>query len=248
MPGSRAWWEASSEHPDALLAVGGELRPIARDRRLHVELAAVDQHEQAQGDEAFGAGEDHLQGVALPWPSRLRVGDPAPQVDDRLAVAAHRERRAKLAAVAQVLDEHVAHGLEAVGHVAVDQHLVRTGDRHVSLQPFTEPWSSAVTNWRWKIRKTTSVGRQDQQRAGAQQRDVGAPLALEGAEGAGHGALGGVVDEHDGEQELVPGPQEQQDRQRRDRRHGQRHVDAPEQLPGVGAVDPRRPRRARRAR
>ena len=38
---------------------------------------------------------------------------------------------------------------------------------------------------------------QDQQRSGAQQRDVGAPLALEGAERAGHRPLRRVVDEHD---------------------------------------------------
>ena len=41
-----------------------------------------------------------------------------------------------------------------------------------AVQPFSEPWSRAEMNWRWKSRKTISVGRQDQQRPGAQQRDV----------------------------------------------------------------------------
>src|SRR5665647_672168 len=79
---------------------------------------------------------------------------------------------------------------------------------------------------------------EDEQGSGAQQWDVGAPLPLEGAQGSGHRALGGVVDEDDGEQELVPGPQEEQDRQRGQRRHRQRDVDPPEELPQVRPVDP----------
>ncbi len=63
-------------------------------------------------------------------------------------------------------------------------------------QPFTAPCSSAATNWRWKIRKMAMVGGEDQQRAGAEQRDIGAPLALEGAEGAGHGALQRILHQH----------------------------------------------------
>jgi hypothetical protein len=39
-------------------------------------------------------------------------------------------------------------------------------------------------------------------------------------------------------EQVVPGPHELEDRQRRDRREGQRQVDAAEDLPRVRAVDP----------
>ena len=67
--------------------------------------------------------------------------------------------------------------------------------------------------------------REDQQRPGGEQRNVGAPLSLERAERAGHRPLRRVVDEHDREQELVPGPDREEDPERRERGPGQRNVD-----------------------
>ena len=95
-------------------------------------------------------------------------------------------------------------------------------------------------NWRWKIRNTIRVGREDQQRAGAQQRDVRRVVTLERAERAGHRPLGRVLDEDDGSRNWFHVHTEQQDRERRDRRPGERDVDPPEQLPGARAVDPGR--------
>ena len=43
---------------DRLLAVRGELGPVARDRRVDVELAAIDQHVRAQRGDRLGGRED----------------------------------------------------------------------------------------------------------------------------------------------------------------------------------------------
>ena len=64
---------------------------------------------------------------------------------------------------------------------------------------------------------------------GAEERDVGRVVALERAERAGHGALCRVLHEHQGQEELVPGPDGHEDAQRRERRAGKRHVDPPEE-------------------
>ncbi len=49
-----------------LLAVGGELRPVRRDRGVHVQLAALDQHQRGQAGDGLGGGPDVGDGVARP--------------------------------------------------------------------------------------------------------------------------------------------------------------------------------------
>ena len=146
------------------------------------------------------------------------------------------EAGAEVASGGEVVGEHVRE--QAVARLGVSVEM-RCGQE---VYPFTEPWSSAVMNWRWKMRKTISVGREDEQRAGAQQRDVGAPLALEGAERAGHGALGGVSTSTMARRNWFQ--VQRNSRIASDEIAGarERHVDAPEQLPGAGAVDLGRPR------
>ena len=76
-PGSPAGVGDDLAH-DASLAVG-EPGPVARDRRVELEHAPLDQHQQAHGDEPLGAGEDQLERVALPRRPRPVVGDRHPR-------------------------------------------------------------------------------------------------------------------------------------------------------------------------
>ena len=99
-------------HGDRVLAVLRELRPVRRDRRVEVELAARDEHVRAQRGGALGARPDHADRVAFPRPPGRGVGAPAPEVDDRLAVERHADGGADLAALGEVAFERVADRLE----------------------------------------------------------------------------------------------------------------------------------------
>src|SRR5205085_9039328 len=83
----------------------GELRPVARDRDVEVELPPRGQDVNAQGDGPLGAGPDQAEGVALPRPAGGAVGDAAPQVRHRLALGDDAHRGADLAALAEVARE-----------------------------------------------------------------------------------------------------------------------------------------------
>ena len=80
-------------------------------------------------------------------------------------------------------------------------------------------------------------GYQDQDRAGAQQGDIGRVVALERSQRTGHRSLRRVLDQHQRKEKLVPRPDGHEDPERRDRRPREREVDAPEQIPGGRAVD-----------
>lgn len=82
-------------------------------------------------------------------------------------------------------------------------------------------------------------GRQDQDRAGTQERDIGGIVALERAERAGHCAFGRVFDQHQRQQKLIPRPDRHENAERRDWCARQRQVDAPEEIPQRCAIDAR---------
>ena len=100
-----------------------------------------------------------------------------------------------------------------------------------TAHPFSEPWSRAYDELALEDRKTISVGVRISSEPARSSGMFGAPLALERAERAGHRPLGGVVDQHDREQELVPRPDETAGSPATRSPAGQRHVDPPEQLP-----------------
>ena len=87
---------------DALLAVGGELRPVRGDRRVDVQLAPVDQHQRGQAGHRLGRRPDVGDGVLGPRDRPGLVAEAAPQVDDDLAVDVHDERRAEFLTRVQV--------------------------------------------------------------------------------------------------------------------------------------------------
>ena len=79
-----------------------ELGPVAAHGIVEAELATVDQHEDAERHQALGAGIDELERILAPRPAARPVGDAAPEIDHRLAVAEGREGRPELAALGEV--------------------------------------------------------------------------------------------------------------------------------------------------
>ena len=86
--------------------------------------------------------------------------------------------------------------------------------------------------------KDDESGNQDQNRAGAQQGDIGRVVALERPQRTGHRSLRRVLDEHQCKEKLVPRPDGHEDSERDDRRPREWDVDVPEQVPGGRAIDP----------
>jgi len=82
---------------DVVFAVRGELRPVLRDRRVWIQLTAVDEQQRRQGGDVLGAGEDVDDGVLVPLPGLRSVDVSAPHIDDQLAVDVDRDGRAELA-------------------------------------------------------------------------------------------------------------------------------------------------------
>ena len=122
-------------HRDLPFAIGGELRPVLGDRRVHVEDAAVGEQVGDDRARALRRRIDHLERIFGVRPAGLDVGDAAPEVDDPFAVDVQRERCADLPVLLEVPGERVAHTLEPRlngslddGH-ANDCPVITTGDR-----------------------------------------------------------------------------------------------------------------------
>ncbi len=99
-------------HLDVLLAVGGEFRPVGRDRGVEVELAAIVQHQRDQECHRLGRRPDVRQRVAFPWLRLLRVGPASPDVHHRLAVDIDGDRRADVGTRIELSREGLEHRLE----------------------------------------------------------------------------------------------------------------------------------------
>jgi len=84
------------------LSVLAELRPVRRDRRVDVELAARGKDVRAQCDATLRARPDDADGVLGPGSFRSGVGDATPEIDDGLSVDGDADRRADLAPLGEV--------------------------------------------------------------------------------------------------------------------------------------------------
>jgi hypothetical protein len=104
------------------LAGRGELRPVPHNRRIELEVAALEEEQKAGRDHALGTGEQDLQRVGGPRPPAGAVGDPAPQIDKQLTVTDDSEGRAELAAFAEVALELPGHQPEPRRNVPVYLH------------------------------------------------------------------------------------------------------------------------------
>ena len=96
----------------ALLAGGGEFRPVARDRRIEIDHAAIDQHVRAQRAHALGDGIHDDDRVRVP---RMRPGEvlvAAPEIHDLVTVPVDANGRPDFVALAKILLERVANRSE----------------------------------------------------------------------------------------------------------------------------------------
>lgn len=95
-------------HLHVLLPLRGELGPVARDRRVKVEFAGVDEQQGGQTGHGLRDRPDVGDRVALPGLRASRVVVAAPQIHHAPAVDDDDQRHAHLGAAAQL----VLHGVE----------------------------------------------------------------------------------------------------------------------------------------
>ena len=96
---------------DAALAVLRELWPVGGDGCLEIELAAVGEHEHAQGRHRRGAGVDVDDRVTFPR-AAVAGGETGPEINHRLAIHRHGYAGAELTACVKVCGESVAYRFE----------------------------------------------------------------------------------------------------------------------------------------
>ena len=120
-------------HGDGVLAVLRKLRPVLLDRRIQVQLPAVDQDVRAERSGALGAGPNRAHRVRCPGPAALGFGQAGPEVDDRLAFDHQTHGRAHLAALGKVALELLTHPRER--GLADTTHLGGFQLSHHTLQP-----------------------------------------------------------------------------------------------------------------
>jgi hypothetical protein len=109
-------------HRQLVLALGGELGPVAGNRCIQVELAALGQAVRHDRQRPLGRRRHHLEGAVRVGIVALGLGGAAPQVDHRLAAAVHAAGGAHLAPLRKVALELVPHRLEAGRYRAPDVH------------------------------------------------------------------------------------------------------------------------------
>ena len=114
---------------DLLFAVLRELGPVRGDPLFVVEPAARVGEGEGHGGQALRGRVDEHHGVLLPRLARPLVPDAAPEVDDLLAAEIGAAGAAQLTPPREVLDERLAHRLEAAADVPVD--VLRGGCRRV---------------------------------------------------------------------------------------------------------------------
>ncbi len=107
---------------DRALAVGRELRPQRRDRRLGVERPPLDQQVGADRGDTLRRGVHQHERILLPAHSVRRVGETAPEIDDGFPVEVHAHCRADFPAVVEVPGERVDDRFEFGGDIPVDRH------------------------------------------------------------------------------------------------------------------------------
>ncbi len=119
---------------DRSLSRLGELGPVARDRRVEIDAALLDQLVQTERGHALRGREDVDDRVALPGAASHEVRMPRPEIDDRTSVDRERDGRADLVALAEVLREDLAHPREAGIDRTVDRRRV-AHDAHPRPRP-----------------------------------------------------------------------------------------------------------------
>ncbi|MNN47827.1 hypothetical protein D3C81_1622660 [compost metagenome] len=111
-------------HRNALLAGGGELRPVVRHRRIQLQPALADQLQQGNAGECLGAGEQVENGVSLPLLTRLPPCAARPEIDDHLAANLDAQRRATLLMIVEEPCEGVGNRHERFVAMTLRDHWI----------------------------------------------------------------------------------------------------------------------------
>ena len=114
-------WAGVMTDEDAFLAVLRELGPVLRDGGVEIELAAIGEHEHAQGRHRLGAGVDVDDRIFFPG-SAVGRGETGPEIDNELTIDGHGDAGAEFAASVEVSGEGGAHRLKGGAACAVDLH------------------------------------------------------------------------------------------------------------------------------
>ena len=118
---------------DPVLPLLRELGPVSGHALFVVQpTAGVGDRESHRG-ETLGRRVDHHHGVRLPRRTGLLVADAAPEIDDLFAAMIDTTAAAQLPATREVLDECVAHGLEARADVPVHDIASQSSDEGHSI-------------------------------------------------------------------------------------------------------------------
>ena len=110
-------------HRDGAFALRGELRPVAGDRRVEVELTPVGEDERAQRGDRLRRREALHDRVGPERAGVRAVEVAAPQVHHGLAVDEDRDGGADVLTGVEVVPERRAHRLEPVGAGPLDLQL-----------------------------------------------------------------------------------------------------------------------------
>ena len=105
---------------DRLLSGAREFRPQTRDRRVEIDLCALDQAERHDGAQRLADREEVDQRVAPPGRTARPVAMAAPEIGDHAAADRERDRSTRLAAAGEILRERLAQAREAGIAEAVD--------------------------------------------------------------------------------------------------------------------------------
>ena len=100
-------------HRDLLFPVPGEPRPVGRHRIVPIQKATLPQDVQAAGGQGFGGGVEHEHGAVVDRAVRLPVGLASPEVQRQPAETVHRQSRAGMYALFDLLIEQFRDPLQS---------------------------------------------------------------------------------------------------------------------------------------
>jgi hypothetical protein len=107
-PGQARGVTEQMAHLDLPFALGGELRPVPRDRGIEIDHPAIGEHERGERRHRLGRREVVDDGVAVPGQGAFLVDMSAPDVHDRLAVDEHCRGRADVGPGRKLFGQEIA--------------------------------------------------------------------------------------------------------------------------------------------
>ena len=99
---------------DLFLSIGRKFWPVARDRRIEIQFAAIGNQERSQRRHGFGCGIYVDDRVLLPRARAGLIGKATPKIDYGLAIQRRAEGRTHICTAGKVLRKYLAHRRVAI--------------------------------------------------------------------------------------------------------------------------------------